>query len=110
MKKGKNNEQKQLDGEDFEDATKYIEKYTENIEIHINLSMLPLLAPMITSEIDPDQVQYNFPDCNKNTPNRSKVCKIMYNICNNVMGVRNDHPRSLGHDGELLVMKWNKVS
>ena len=45
---------------------------------------------------------------------RQKIIKqyvpIMNNMINNPMGVKNQHDRSLGADGELLAIKWNKVS
>ena len=109
-KKKKKHKHKPLDLEEFDDASKFINENTRNIKLQINPSMLPLLAPTTMSTIEKGEVQYNLPDCNHNTPNRAKVCKIINNMINNPMGVKNQHDRSLGADGELLAIKWNKVS
>ena len=74
------------------------------MEINIDPSILPLLAPMIMSLTEPENIEHNFPDCNHNTPNSNNVYEIMNNFCGSIMGVKNKHPQSLGLDGELLAM------
>ena len=109
-KKKQKSKNKQLYLDNFTDAMKFIQKNTKKIKVSIHPTMIPLLAPTTMSADDNNQVQYNLPHCNHNQPNRYKVCEIMNNMINNIMGVKNHHDRSLGADGELLAIKWNKVS
>ena len=109
-KKKRKSKNKHLDLEEYDAAMKFIESNTKKIKVSIHPTMFPLLAPTTMSAADNNQVQFNLPDCNHNEPNCMKVCEIMNNMINNIMGVKNHHDRSLGADGELLAIKWNKVS
>ena len=74
-------------------------------------TMIGLSAPFTESEEDEDQlIQFNIADCNHNAPNSHKCYEIMNNVLNNIMGRNVDHEQTLGTDGQMLVIKWNKVN
>ena len=118
--KGMGNERSEL-----EEAEAIIRDNTQKTKVTFHPTMLGLSAPFTTvreneeheeeggDEGEEDEgemgIQFNIADCNHNMPNSNKCYEIMNNILNNVMGGVVDHEQSLGSDGQMLVMYWDKV-
>ena len=73
--------------------------------------MLAATTPltMVEEEESSKKNQFNLLNFNHNVPNSSKGYEITNNMLDNPMHMRVNHGRSLGDDGQLVVIQWNKV-
>lgn len=107
---------------ELEKAETIIRNNTRKTTVMFHPTMLGLSAPFTTVQEQEEEggddgekdegeqgIQFNIADCNHNDPNSHKCYEIMNNILNNVMGGKVDHEQSLGSDGQMLVMHWDKV-
>lgn len=97
-----------LNLDNFDDAIAFIEENTKKRIINIHPTMLGVSSPLTLNA--KEEIQVNMPDCNHNTINPKKVCHIMNNMTNNVMGIENTISRDMGADAEFLAIHWKKVS
>ena len=96
---------------DLEWAEGFIKANTKKVTVAFHPAMIGLSAPFTESVLDDDElIQFNLADCNHNEPNSHKCYEIMNNMLDNVMGRKVDHSQALGTDGQMLVIKWNKVN
>ena len=83
-----------------------IERYTKKNMVTIHPTMLGITAPFTVATIlDSTHIQFNFTDCNHNTPNSAKGNDIMNNLLDNLMEREMNHEQSLQNDGKLFVIK-----
>jgi len=96
---------------ELEWAEGVIKANTKKVTVTFHPTMIGLSAPFTeTLGDDNELIQFNLADCNHNEPNSNKCYKIMNNVLDNVMGRKVDHSQTLGTDGQMLVIKWNKVN
>lgn len=96
---------------DLEWSEGFIKANTKKVTVAFHPTMIGLSAPFTESVLDDDElIQFNLADCNHNEPNRHKCYEIMNNMLDNIMGTKVDHSQTLGTDGQMLVIKWNKVN
>ena len=96
---------------ELEWAEGVIKANTKKVTVTFHPTMIGLSAPFTeTLGDDNELIQFNLADCNHNEPNSNKCYEIMNNVLDNVMGRKVDHSQTLGTDGQMLVIKWNKVN
>ena len=96
---------------ELEWAEGVIKENTKKVIVTFHPTMIGLSAPFTeTLGEDDELIQFNLANCNHNQPNSNKCYEIMNNVLDNVMGRKVDHSQTLGTDGQMLVIKWNKVN
>ena len=88
-----------------------IAQHTKRTTVWIYPTMLAATIPVIIMEEEycNKTIQFNLLNYNHNVPNSSKGYEIMNNMLDNPMQIKVNHERSLGGNGQLVVIQWNKV-